>query len=250
MTITKLNESFYKVEGTPEQLQTITRRLTVIDANAIFDPMVKRGLKSDKVPFYVIEKGSLIIPAGLVQFLSDFNIQPIYSNEFSEQQIDDFMESFKAILPFEPYDYQELSIKESILKQQQLILAATGAGKSVIIAGLVEFFRTHGLRGLILVPSISLTTQLHNDFKSYGLHELYDNCRLIGGDNNEKNFSKMVSIGTWQSVMLMMNGETNTILADANNLHIDGWVVNKITKKNGKFKKITYSDGTTEIIPL
>ena len=233
----KLNESFYEIEGTPEQLQTIARRFTVTDPTAFFNPLVKRGLKSDKIPFYVTKNKKLIIPSGLIQFLSDFKIYPKYSNEFNENQIDEFIKDFKRTLPFKPYDYQELAIKESILKQQQAILAATGSGKSVIIAGITEFFRRQGLQTLILVPNISLTTQLLKDFKSYGLKDLHKNCRLIGGDNKDKIIDTPVTISTWQSMMKIKKYPFDAIIVDeCHGLKLDTKMTDIIYKSNARFR--------------
>ncbi len=250
MITTKLNESFYKIEGTPEQLQPIIRKLTLQDPNAFFDPMIKRGLKSADIPFYVIQDKALIVPSGLVQFLGSFGVQYQYSPIFTKEEILDFITEFNSTLPFDMHDFQEKAILDSLYNMQQLCLAATSAGKSVIISGICEFLRRKGMRGLILVPSISLTTQLRGDILDYGLQELYDNTHLIGGDNKEKSLEHLLTISTWQSCMLMENGETKTMLLESDNLTIENWDVDSNKKKNGKYKKITYSDGTTEIVPF
>jgi len=205
MLSTKLNESFYQISGIPEQLKEIKRKLTIKDPKAFFDPMVKRGFKSDSEVFYIESNGDLIVPSGLVPFLKNFNIQYYNEPEYNESEILDFLDTLN--LPFEMYDYQKTAIIESIINKQQLCLAATGAGKSVIIFGIVSFLLSKGIKGLILVPSISLTTQLFNDFKDYNAtDDFLENILLIGGDNNIKSLDYNLTISTWQSAMRIESG--------------------------------------------
>jgi len=171
MTYKKLNESFYEIQGTPEQLQEIKRKFTIKTNNGI------------------------IVPSGLIQFLSKFNIIPSYNREFTTKQVLDHLKTLN--IPFELYDYQEKMIVESIVNQQQLCLACTASGKSVSIFGISNFLYNKGKKGLILVPNISLTTQLFGDFKDYNAtEEFLSNIRLIGGDNNVKELDKLLTIST------------------------------------------------------
>jgi len=200
MTYQKLNESFYQISGTPEQLQEIKRKFTIKIPNSYFDPMIKRGLKPDSEVFYVESGTDIIIPSGLVQFLTQFNITPIYTPEFTEEEILKHIESLG--LPFPLYDYQEKMVVDSLINQQQLCLAATSSGKSLVLFCIVTFLYKHNKKGLILVPNISLTEQLFGDFKEYlATDDFLDNIRLIGGDNNIKELDKPLTISTWQSVM-------------------------------------------------
>jgi len=200
MTYKKLNESFYEIQGTPEQLQEIKRKFTIKIPNGFFDPMIKRGLKPDSEIFYIETNNGIIVPSGLIQFLSKFNIIPSYNREFTTKQVLDHLKTLN--IPFELYDYQEKMIVESIVNQQQLCLACTASGKSVSIFGISNFLYNKGKKGLILVPNISLTTQLFGDFKDYNAtEEFLSNIRLIGGDNNVKELDKLLTISTWQSMM-------------------------------------------------
>lgn len=202
MITQKLNESFYKVSGTHQELEPVMKQLQVEREGARFDPMVKRGLKPSWDAFYNVVEGGLIIPSGLIPFLGKFGIQPAPRiQDFTRQDIDDYLKTVN--LPFELYPHQINAIYDSILNQQQMCISATGSGKSAIISLVVDFFRTKGLKGLILVPSVSLTTQIHTDFLDYNLQELYDCTHLIGGDNHDKNLDSPVTVSTWQSMMLM-----------------------------------------------
>lgn len=194
----KLNESFYRIEGSPEQLQPIIRQLKVEVPGARFDPMVKRGLKPSYQKFYNVVESGIIVPSGVVPFLAKFGaIKPIEDPIYTEEEIIEYIKSVN--LPFEPYDYQQQAIIDSILNKQQLCLAATGSGKSIILSLICGFLMFKGLKGLILVPSISLTTQLKQDIKDYNLDSVYNSTHLIGGDNNIKNLDAKLTLSTWQS---------------------------------------------------
>lgn len=223
MTYQKLNESFYNISGTPEQLQEIKRKFTVKIPNAHFDPMIKRGLKPDSEVFYLPNGNDIILPAGLIQFLKPFNITPILTPDFTEEYILDFIKNLN--IPFELYDYQERMVVESIINKQQLALAATSSGKSVVIYCIVAFLYKHSMKGVVLVPSISLTTQILGDFKDYNAsEELLNDIRLIGGDNNVKVLDKQITISTWQSLMKMqdqMPGINYIIVDEAHGLKKD-----------------------------
>ena len=207
MNIQKINESFYSVSGIPEELQEIKRKFTLKIPNAYFDPMIQRGLKPDSEVFYVIDpndKNKLIIPSGLVPFVADIQVEP----EYSEKEILEFIKSLD--IPFELYDFQERIIVDSIQNKMQINLAATGSGKSVAIYCILAFLLSKNLNGLVLVPSVSLTTQLFDDCKSYGAtNEFLEKIRLIGGDNNTKSLDKQITLTTWQSAMRIESGFEN-----------------------------------------
>lgn len=204
MTVKKINESFYKITGLREELQEIKRKFTLKIPNAYFDPMVKRGLRPDHEVFYIPDpndKDSIIIPSGLINFVMNISNDP----EFSESEIMDFVNNLK--IPFKLYDFQEQIIVESIQKKNIISLAATGSGKSVAIYCIVSFLMSKNLKGLILVPSVSLTTQLYNDFKDYNASDDFLNkIRLIGGDNNTKLLDHQLTLTTWQSAMRIETG--------------------------------------------
>jgi superfamily II DNA or RNA helicase len=247
VTYQKINESFYNISGTPEQLQEIKRKFTVKIPNAYFDPMIKRGLKPDSEVFYLPNGDDIILPAGLVQFISKFGIIPIQEQEFFEEDILEFIESLN--IPFPLYDYQEKMVVDSLVHKQQLCLAATGSGKSLVIYCIVSFLYKHKKKGIILVPSVSLTTQIFEDFKDYGCSEEFlEDIRLIGGDNNIKEFDKQITITTWQSAQKMTQqlNDIDFILVDeAHGLKFE----NKSTDIVYNAINATYRIGLTGTLP-
>jgi len=98
-----------------------------------------------------------------------------------------------------PHDYQVRAFKEAITKQRCLILSPTASGKSLIIYALMRWYReVHNRKILIVVPTISLVSQLKADFDDYSNNSFTDVHCISAGV--EKNTDKRVVITTWQSV--------------------------------------------------
>ena len=96
-------------------------------------------------------------------------------------------------------DYQEEAFRTAVAKQRCLLVSPTASGKSLIIYALMRWWReVHERKILIVVPSISLVSQLISDFKDYSNGAFDDVHGITGGV--VKNTDKRVIITTWQSV--------------------------------------------------
>ena len=74
-------------------------------------------------------------------------------------------------LNIELRDYQSDAINCCVRNGRGIIKLGTGAGKTLVIASLIETFYTYNklLRILVIVPDLGLTTQTNNDFINYGV---------------------------------------------------------------------------------
>ena len=247
MEVIKLNESYSIIDDKPEKLQEIFNFLRVLRPGAYFEPLVKAGFKSPYEYFASIQNKKLLVMNGHLQLLKQFGVTvEELKSDFLEIQIDEFLESVKTQLPFPPYDFQEKAFKESILGVKQINKMCTGSGKSMTISLIAEFFRRQGKKGLLLVPNINLLTQFKNDIKEYNLHELYNDTHTIGGGNSDRHFNNSLTISTWQS---MMKRPAAKVLSDIEPKQYKNKILAK-KKLHGKFKKITYSDGSIKIIQI
>lgn len=200
-TVHKLNESFSVIDADPKTLKTLHDFLRVERPGAWFEPAVKAGFKSPYQFFGSIQNKKLLVMNGHLQLLRQFNVESEQLvSDFSEVQIDEFLDSVKVQLPFPPYDYQEKAFKESVLNVKQINKMCTSSGKSMTIALMAEFFRRQGKKGLLLVPNINLLTQFKADIQGYNLTELYDDTHVIGGGSTDKHFNCTLTISTWQSM--------------------------------------------------
>lgn len=202
MIVHKLNESFSVVDADAQIIKNMFEFLRVERPGAWFEPAVKTGFKSPYEYFGSIQNNKLLVMNGHLQLLKSFDVpREELKSDFTNEEINEFLDNVKKILPFTPYDYQELAFKESILNVKQINKMCTGSGKSMTISLIAEFFRLQGKKGLLLVPNINLLTQFKNDIKDYNLLELYNDTHTIGGGSTDRHFNNSLTISTWQSMM-------------------------------------------------
>lgn len=201
ITQTKLNESYSIIEGPIQSLKEISDFLKVERPGAFFEIAVQKGFKSPFHYFTKMHQGKLLVMNGHLQFLGNFGIRPIVSNpEFTNEDIDEFLEDIYGVLPFKPYDFQIKAFRDSILNKRQINRMSTSSGKSLTISLIAEFLRRKGKRGLLLVPNISLLVQFSGDIEEYDLKELHEGIHIIGGGQNIRHFDSVLTISTWQSL--------------------------------------------------
>jgi superfamily II DNA or RNA helicase len=130
-------------------------------------------------------EGGLIVPAGLFHKVLWLNMAAT---------IDDQRNTYPVITPFtgQLRDYQEQFITEAIESHGGVLVAATGAGKTV--SGIALAARL-GQRCLILVKSKDLAEQWKESIKQFtGL-----DCGMIGGGKNTE--GQQFTIGLVQSLV-------------------------------------------------
>ena len=197
-----LDETYSLITGDKSVLKSIHEFLKVEEPGAYFDKMVQRGFKSPWRYFSKITQDGLVVYTGHLAMLEKFGVQAknFKTDKYNIKDIQKYFNDIKQTLPFTPYDYQVKMFAESILNQRQICLACTSSGKSVTIAMILDFYRTHGLKGLLVVPNINLLTQFRADIESYNLKELLEDTEILGA-GNVPTFEKSVLITTWQSMV-------------------------------------------------
>lgn len=202
----KLNESYYALQCGMFEAKQIYDYLKAEKETAKYDKMVQRGLRSPYEHFAKIIKQNneavVVVHYGHMQLLKNAKFNVLVednSSQYTENDVKAFLNSYKNILPFQPYDYQETGIINGITNLKLAQQLCTSSGKSLIISMILEFFRIKGLRGLLIVPNINLLTQFKNDIKSYNLKDLSENTELLG-NGHKSTFNKCLTICTWQSL--------------------------------------------------
>lgn len=210
--IYKLDETYALIQDDPARLQRMFDFLKVERDGAYFETLVQRGLKSPFNYFAKITEKGLVCYLGHLDLLNQaFKLEipeGIFDDKtvgFSEEDIDFYYKELtdKKILPFEPYDYQVKAFKESILGRRQITRMVTGSGKSLTISLIADFYRTRGLKGLLVVPNINLLTQFKSDIESYNLLDLFNGVKTLGGgiEVTDDTFKCDLLITTWQSMI-------------------------------------------------
>lgn len=123
----------------------------------------------------------------------------------SDQMLEGFVKALNPHSkgkPIEMRDYQMEAFKLGVRQQRALILSPTASGKSLIIYALARWWREVNERKiLIIVPTISLVSQLSADFSDYSSGKFSDMAGISGGMDKQPDASVVIS--TWQSIHRM-----------------------------------------------
>ena len=171
----------------------------------MFNPKFKIGHWDGKIYLFDIYKKTL--PFGLLgEFLAikkkcfpnlKLEIDPEIKC-FVEQDL--YFESIE-IEKLEPWDYrpyQEDCIRKALKYKKCILRAATSAGKSYIIAGIIKNLLHYKKiqNAIIIVPTTSLVEQFYKDLIDYGFYK-----EELGRVYSKfKDWDKKIVISTWQSL--------------------------------------------------
>jgi len=166
-------------------------------------------------------------------------------NNVSKKEFKSFIDGLD--LPFEPRDYQLEATHNSINKKHLTIESPTASGKSFFLYMFTRWCleKTKG-KVLIIVPTITLTSQMASDFVDYGFK---DHVHSISGGVDKDDNNSMVYCSTWQSLVDMKEkyfDKFETVILDE--VHIcasDDATVKKIQKILANITKAHYRIGCT-----
>ncbi len=97
--------------------------------------------------------------------------------------------------------YQDMAIREAILRARGIIKVSTSGGKSAIMAGLIR--NQHPKKTLVIVPTIQLVEQTAKDFMEYGLKRV----SKWSGSNSLQADSSVIVCNT--QILLSKNTDLN-----------------------------------------
>jgi len=158
-----------------------------------------------------------ITPTGRFDPCLYFEIQKFLKEYYNEEKLDVEHDFIKTILPGkfnEQYnkiqllsklnldlrDYQEDTVRKCIQCGRGVVVLATGGGKTLIIANLVNtlFDNKAFKKALIIVPNLGLVEQTYNDFNDYGV--TYTTSKWTGNNTLNLNTDVIVAnLGILQS---------------------------------------------------
>jgi Type III restriction enzyme, res subunit len=160
-----------------------------------------------------------ILYAGLLSHLAEFSQGREYTLEVASELIDkgekfnkDEVSVFISSLDITAsgrsvtaYDHQVDAITTAINRDRCLLLSPTASGKSLIIYSLIRWWLEHiqpHRKILVVVPTISLVSQMISDFKDYSSKNGWDVESEVHGIHGgvEKVTDARVVVSTWQSI--------------------------------------------------
>jgi superfamily II DNA or RNA helicase len=195
---TPVNAVHAHVETSPGVRAEIKDRFTYLMENARYHPLVKKGHWDGTISLF--KKNMLYL--GLRDDLKLLCEQRGYEFEYDAGDVEEYsdadLESYVETLDIPDHltirDYQTDAFRHGVHNHRALFLSPTSSGKSLMIYQLI---RWHGLKTLIIVPTVTLVHQMAGDFKEYGFDE-NDIHKIAGG---ERWTDKSVTITTWQSAV-------------------------------------------------
>jgi superfamily II DNA or RNA helicase len=208
LRITKLNEVYIKIHCNTGLAYELSEYFSFKVPGAEWSPKFKAKVWDGKIRLFNIMSGTLY--AGLLyaveKFCQDRKYEIEYSDdfsatEFSLKEAKKFIDTLNLPDKYKARDYQLDAFVYAVRNNRALFLSPTASGKSFIIYLITRYYQ-HVSKGrcriLIVVPSISLVTQLAGDFADYGM-SLDGNVHQITGGVDKKT-SYPITISTWQSI--------------------------------------------------
>ena len=174
-------------------------------------PAYKSGRWNGKI--YLIKNATGTTGLGLMPDISlwckergysvsaDQEVKDLYVGKVDNDELDKFIETLS--LPFELRDYQLKAVRDMVNKKRIIVSSATGSGKSLMIYVAFRYLQSLGKKILLVVPNVSLLSQMSADFDSYAVHDIWsaeEECHLISA-GVEKETNKPIVISTFQSLM-------------------------------------------------
>jgi superfamily II DNA or RNA helicase len=185
VVVKKINSVWLQVDAEPSTKQELSEYFEFYAPNYKFMPAYKKGIWDGKIRMFNVMTGRIYtgLLVHILKFCRDRKYTITVDSVLSMPTMvnDDFgyrlAKDFKA--PFVPRDYQNNAVVHGINNRRALFLSPTASGKSFIIYLLSRYYVERGAKVLIIVPTISLVSQMATDFIQY---------------NNGKR------ITTWQSI--------------------------------------------------
>ena len=200
LSIYNINEVYVGIDCPEGASYELREYFTFQVPGAQFTPQYRNKLWDGKIRLW--DTRTRRIYRGLVPYIVKFCEEreydweydnEVYDEEFSLSEAEQFIS--KLNLTLEPRDYQIDAFVHAIRTRRSLLLSPTASGKSLIIYLLVRYYSS---RTLIIVPTISLVSQLATDFADYGFESDRFVHRIYGGEDKQTN--KPITISTWQSL--------------------------------------------------
>jgi superfamily II DNA or RNA helicase len=235
---------------TPDHLSYFQKQYSVLAPNYFFNPLFKLGRwdgkiqyfqKTGKTYLYLIEE---IMPAvsrlGYEITVEDLRSVAPVPALISEDVFGHIMHKDSDV-PIKLRDYQVNGVNSLIPNGNGIIVAATGSGKTLFSAALVNAYGLIGVKTLTIVPTQDLIVNTKSD---------YINCGLDVGEYSGtlKDLAHQHVVSTWQALQHNPAVVEQFQLVLVDEVHLaKGQVLQKLLTQHGA--RITYRFGLTGTLP-
>jgi superfamily II DNA or RNA helicase len=209
VVIEKVNNIYVQVIADDGILQEMSDFFTFTVPGAQFSPAFRNKFWNGKISLFNLKTKQIYL--GLVPYIKKFCKDSNYTCEYLDEEKEVYPIDTKNLanalsLPMEPRDYQYIASSVGLTKKRTVLISPTASGKSLIIYMMIRHLLNTGKkRGLLIVPTINLVTQMHSDFKNYSSVNGWDvekHCQKIYGGESKIPDSDLI-ISTWQSIYEM-----------------------------------------------
>ena len=206
VVIEKVNNIYVQVTAEPGILQEMSEFFTFSTPGYQFSPAFKSRHWDGKIRLLNLNTRQIYL--GLVPYIKKFCKDSNYTCEYIDEEREVYPIDTKNLasalsLSMEPRDYQLLASSVGLTKKRTVLISPTASGKSLIIYMMIRHLLNTGKkRGLLIVPTINLVTQMHGDFKNYSSINGWDvdkYCQKIYGGESKIPDTDLI-ISTWQSI--------------------------------------------------
>ena len=244
----KENEVYLRLSCEPGVKMELNHYFRFHPKDYQFMPMFRRRKWDGYVYLYNINNGKIYygLKNRVQRFASDREYELIdKTNDLIEHISNEDYLKFLTSFPceYKLRDYQNAAIRHSIDNRRCVLLSPTASGKSLIIYYLVRYYFPR--KSLIIVPTLSLVSQMYSDFESYADKSFeVANCvhKIFGGQKKET--EKPIIISTWQSLYeLKTDFFTDFELVIGDEAHL--YKAKSLTKIMKNLENAPYRIGTT-----
>ena len=259
LIIEPFDSVYIKVLADPSISKELSDFFTFTVPGHKFVPAYRNKLWDGKIKLYNYYKKEIY--KGLLDYIIQFakDRKYTYENKIPEPKIKCDLECVKTLAKdlnlsahgesIYPHDHQLEAILYGLNMERVLLLSPTGSGKSLILYILTRYLLDYipkDKKILLIVPTVSLVSQMHSDFKDYSSNNKW-NCdkhihNIYGGQSNETN--KRIIISTWQSIYKLPTSyfdQFNVVFGDECHLYKS----KSLTGILSKLKNCPFKIGTT-----
>ena len=206
VTVEKCDNIYVKVEAEDSILQEMSDYFTFSSPGYQFSPAFRNKYWDGKIRLLNLKTKQIYL--GLTPYVKKFCKDAGYTFEYLDEDTEVYPIDTKNVanalsLPMEPRDYQLLASSVGLTKKRTVLISPTASGKSLIIYIMIRHLLNNGKkRGLLIVPTINLVTQMHSDFKNYSSVNGWNvdkYCQKIFGGESKVPDTDLI-ISTWQSI--------------------------------------------------
>lgn len=201
IVIRRHNDAHIFIDCDNGTAKDISEHFSFLVPNAKFHPLVRNKVWDGRIR--LLNLNTRLMYYGLKEKVIEWAKENAYEVEDDTPQPEFSAAEYTHIISkvpctLTPRDYQEAAIVHALQEERALLLSPTASGKSLIAYMVSAYHLSFKRKVLIVVPTVSLVSQMATDFEEYAGGPL--NIKRITGGVDKNDMKEPVVITTWQSI--------------------------------------------------